>query len=88
MGQGVIAGRRDDWSNIRSMGVPCLIAVSVVLAVVIAAVMIGFTFLTLRRARRRGALPAKVSPQRSRRIDPQTRRPPKRDVKENEQPLD
>lgn len=75
MGQGVVADRWDDWSNIRSMGIPCLIVVSVTLAVVIAAVMTGFTILTLSRARRRGALPAKVSPPRNRGTDPQAHPP-------------
>ncbi|SEF11379.1 hypothetical protein SAMN04489740_4097 [Arthrobacter alpinus] len=87
MVQGVVAGGWDDWSNIKAMGLPGVVAVSVTLAVFIAAVMIGFTLLTLRRARRRGALPAKVSPLRNRRTGPQTRRPPKGDGEEPEQSL-
>ncbi|PYI69813.1 hypothetical protein CVV68_01525 [Arthrobacter livingstonensis] len=87
MGQGVVAGRWDDWSNIRAMGIPGVIAVSVTLAVVIAAVMIGFTLLTLHRARRRGALPAKVAALRTRGTDQQTTDlPPKDDGGEANRP--
>lgn len=58
-----------------------MVAVSATLAAVIASVMIGFTLLTLRRARSRGDLPAKVSPLRIRGVQPLTDRPPKVDRK-------
>lgn len=87
VGQGIIASRWDDWSNINAMGIPCLIAISMTLIALIAAVMIGFTLLTLRRARHRGALQAKVPPLRNRKADPQTHRAPKQGGEETDHPL-